>query len=70
MTIPRRRRAPKGPPVEDAVEDADHCRWYKCDHCEHLHVVLLDVDNEPIATAVFSQMMLTHMLAVLTGEIS
>jgi hypothetical protein len=65
MSIPRQRRAPKGPPVEDA----DHCTWYKCEHCEHLHVVLLDVDNEPIATTVFSQIMLTHMLAVVNGEI-
>jgi hypothetical protein len=70
MSIPRMRRARFSPPINvDAVEDADHCRWYKCEHCDHLHVVLLDIDNDPIATAVLSEDMLKHMLAVVNDEV-
>lgn len=41
---------------------AENCRWYKCEHCEHLHVILIDEDDRPIATSVLSREMLEHML--------
>jgi len=37
-------------------------RWYKCDACENLHVLLLDEDDEPISTAVISREMILNML--------
>jgi hypothetical protein len=52
---------------EHDVEIADSVRGYKCDHCEHLHLVLLDLDDEPIATAVLTIEMLQNMLRIVQG---
>jgi hypothetical protein len=51
--------------------DAPKSNWmhyYKCDACEHLHVLLMSDDNEPIATTVMSREMLMNMLNVIDGE--
>jgi hypothetical protein len=47
---------------------ADSTHYYKCDACEHLHVLLMSEGNEPIATAVVSREMLIHMLNVIDDE--
>jgi len=43
------------------------CAWFKCDHCEHLHVILRDEAGEPIATAVVDREMLLDMLKTIDG---
>ena len=56
------------PHVEpDQGEIADSVRGYKCDRCEHLHLILLDVDDQPIATALLTQEMLENMLRMIQG---
>lgn len=40
---------------------ASSTRFYKCDECEHLHVMLLDEFDRFIATAVVSREMLVGM---------
>jgi hypothetical protein len=47
---------------------ADATRYYKCDGCEHLHVMLVDADDKTYATAVVHREMLLHMLSVIDGE--
>ena len=52
----------------NAAPKADSTRYYKCDGCENLHVMLTDEDENTIATAVMSRDMLLHMLEVVDGE--
>lgn len=47
---------------------ADTTSYYKCAHCEHLHVMLKDEDDNTLATAVMSYDMLRHMIEVVNGE--
>lgn len=47
---------------------ADSTRWYKCDACEHLHVILLGEADEPLATAVVSREMLVNMLKTIDDD--
>jgi membrane-bound inhibitor of C-type lysozyme len=46
---------------------ADSTRYYKCDACEHLHVMLVDEDDCTFATAVIDRKMLLSMLDVIDG---
>lgn len=48
---------------------ADHTTGYKCDHCEHLHVALMDEDDRCIATAVMSREMLEGMLKAIDDQL-
>lgn len=47
---------------------ADSTRYYKCDGCAHLHVALVDKDDNCYVTAIISREMLVHMLEVLDEE--
>jgi hypothetical protein len=47
---------------------ADSTRYYKCDTCEHLHVILVDEDDRTLASAVYSRVALIHMLEVIDGD--
>jgi len=47
---------------------ADSTHYYKCDACEHLHVMLIDEDGDCIATAVMSRDMLINMLSTIDDE--
>jgi hypothetical protein len=38
-----------------------HARWYKCDSCENLHVVLCSEDDSVIATMTLDYDMLNSM---------
>jgi hypothetical protein len=42
--------------------------WYKCDHCDSLHLVLEDEDGEPFGSAVLSEEQLVDMLATIRGS--
>lgn len=46
---------------------ADSTRWYKCDACEHLHVLLQDEQDRTIASAVIDEGMLKRMLETVQG---
>lgn len=41
---------------------------YKCNRCEHLHVMLMDEQGKYIATAVISRAMLVNMLKVIDDD--
>jgi hypothetical protein len=56
---------PKDP--NDAPK-ADTTKYYKCEACTHLHVLLVDELDETIATAVLSREMLVHMLEVIDED--
>jgi hypothetical protein len=43
-------------------------KYYKCDACERLHVVLVDKDDKYIATAVISRDVLEHMFKVIDDD--
>ena len=47
---------------------ADSTRYYKCDGCQHLHVMLVDAEDNVLATAVMSREMLLEMLEVVDGD--
>jgi membrane-bound inhibitor of C-type lysozyme len=46
---------------------ADSTRYYKCDGCQHLHVMLMSEEDNVLATAVMSREMLLEMLEVVDG---
>lgn len=46
---------------------ADRVTGYKCEACEHLHIVLVDEDGLALATAVVSREMLEQMLTMIDG---
>lgn len=46
---------------------ADSTHYYKCDHCEHLHMILVDEIGRTYVTAIISRDMLIHMLEVIDG---
>jgi hypothetical protein len=52
----------------DDAPQADSTRFYKCDGCQHLHVMLMNEDDLCYATAVISREMLLGMLACVDGE--
>jgi membrane-bound inhibitor of C-type lysozyme len=52
----------------DDAPKADSTRHYKCDACQHLHMLLMDEDDKTIATAVIDRQTLVHMLSVIDGE--
>lgn len=54
-------------PDPDDAPQADSTRFYKCDACEHLHVMLMDEEDHCHATAVISREMLLGMLAAVDG---
>lgn len=51
----------------DDAPRANSTQWYKCESCENLHIILLDENNESIATAVFDEDMLNRMLSTVKG---
>jgi hypothetical protein len=53
--------------MDDDFPRSDSCQWYKCEACEHLHLVLLGEDDEVIAEAILSLDMLNSMLEVING---
>jgi hypothetical protein len=53
--------------MEDDFPRSDSCRWHKCEACEHLHLVLLDEEDEVIASAIISVDMLKSMLEAING---
>lgn len=50
------------------LPQSDSMHWFKCDHCEHLHLILFDEDNHPFATAVISEEQLQNMLETVREE--
>lgn len=44
------------------VPIAERTYWFKCDHCDNLHVVLEDLEGVKIATMVLDVGMLTSMV--------
>lgn len=52
----------------DDAPQADSTRFYKCEACEHLHVMLMSEEDRCYATAVISREMLLGMLAAVDGE--
>jgi hypothetical protein len=53
---------------EHDVPIADSVKAYKCDHCEHLHLVLVDEADAPIASAVLTVEMLEGMLNIVKSH--
>lgn len=47
---------------------SDSMRWYKCDACENLHMIMLDEDQQVIATATATREMVMEMLETIDGE--
>ena len=52
-------------PIPAEVPRAESTSWYMCEACEHLHLVLRDLNEKPIADGVLSREMLERMLACL-----
>lgn len=44
---------------------ADHVQGFKCDHCEHFHLALMDGKDRFIATAILSQDQIEGMLDII-----
>jgi hypothetical protein len=52
----------------EGVPNAHLTRWYKCESCKNLHVVLCDKDGVTFAGATFDKEMLEDMLKTIDGE--
>lgn len=55
------------PETIESAPGAHSCEWYRCDHCDDLHLIAYDHADQVIATAVLSRDMLRDMLAVAYG---
>jgi hypothetical protein len=53
--------------VPSDVPAAESTQWYKCSHCDNLHVILLDMAGVPIATMTCDLRMLAQMIKVAEG---
>ena len=53
--------------IPDHIPAADSTQWYKCSHCDNLHVVLLDKAGVPIATMTCDLSTLARMTQVAEG---
>jgi len=53
---------------DEEVPYADSTTWYKCTHCENLHVQCYDEDMNMIFRLNFSREMLEDMLEVIKGR--
>jgi hypothetical protein len=49
------------------VEQATTSKWYKCDHCEHLHVMFCNELGDVYAVAVIDQEMVDDTVKVISG---
>lgn len=44
------------------LPQSDSMQWFKCDHCDNLHLILFDEDDKPFAAVVINEEQLEDML--------